>query len=141
MLPFLTLPPRVKQKQSLIDIEVRFMLVFTNGTQMGRWYCFYCLVTDVWWYYLNSNVYFLFKRSELDFHLYITFEISLNTLSNPNILGVLDFSLLPFYLFIFTVEKLMPNFVKHVLFHAEILYANNLPGACAFVISPENGNW
>lgn len=58
--------------------------------------------------------------------------MSLDMFSNTSILAFLDFSLLPFYLFVFTVEKLMPNFVKHVLFHAEILYANNLPGACAF---------
>lgn len=85
-------------------------------------------------------MYFVFQFPEYVFHLYVTFEISLNTFSNPSTLGFLDFSLLPFYLFVFTVEKLVPNFVKHVLFHAEMLYANNLPGAGALVINPENRN-
>lgn len=84
-------------------------------------------------------MYILFKCSEQGFHLYTAFEISFNTLS-PRTVGF-EFSLLPFYLFVFTVDKLMPTFVKHVLFHAEILYANNFPGACALVIKPENGNW
>lgn len=141
MLPFLAFRPSLKQKQFLIDIEIRFILYLLMGAQMGRSYCFYWLVTDVWGYCVNSNMYFLFKCSEQAFHLYITFEISLNSLSNPSTLGFLDFSLLLFYLFVFTVEKLMPNFVKHVLFHAEILYANSLPGTCALVISPENENW
>ena len=44
MLPFSKLWPNLKQKQSLIDIEIRFMPVFTNGTHMGRSYYFYCLL-------------------------------------------------------------------------------------------------
>lgn len=48
-----------------------------------------------------------------------------------------EFLLLPFHLFVFTVEKLMPNFVKFVLFHAGLLDASCLPGVCALVISPE----
>lgn len=52
-----------------------------------------------------------------------------------------DFLLLPFHLFVFTVEKLMPNFVKHVLFHAGILDASCLPGVCALAISPEKQSW
>lgn len=78
-------------------------------------------------------------NTEQGFLLYTIIEISLNTLANPTTVGF-DFSLLPFYLFVFTVEKLMPTFVKHVLFHAESLHANNFPGACALVISPGNGN-
>lgn len=99
---------------------------------MGKSHYVYPFVTDVWTYCLNSNMYFLFKCSEQGVHLYIIFEISLNTLSNTSHLSFLDFSMLPFYLCIFTVEKLMPNFIKPVLFHAVILYANNLPGAGAF---------
>ena len=38
----------IKAEASLIETEIRFMPVFTSGTQMGWSYCFYCLVTDVW---------------------------------------------------------------------------------------------
>lgn len=58
-------------------------------------------------------MYILFKCSERGFHLYTAFEISLNTLS-PGTVGF-EFSLLPFYLFVFPVDKLMPTFVKRSL--------------------------
>lgn len=48
MLLFSTLWPRLKQKQFLIDTEIRLMPAFSNVTWMGRSYCFYCLIMDVW---------------------------------------------------------------------------------------------